>query len=162
MIPDLFNTPILDAGNPEWQAVVNRLPLSTAQKRVLVANPGGFTSANYQSLNAVDRDQAYREIQEPVSKDIVVAPAKRGRGALYRFSPELVRSRVWLEERVPKLCQFFEEFEKLTNEAYRRLFEVERHRAVHELRRLVDGGFLEQRGEKRGTHYVPGSALKER
>ena len=156
----LRNTPILEAGNPEWQSLVDRLPISIAQKRVLVANPGGFTSRDYQSLNRVDRDQAYREIQELVAKEVVISSGKAGRGARYRISPEISRSRAWLEERVPTLREFFAEHAKLTNASYRELFGVERYRAVRELQRLREAGVLRQKGEKRGAHYVLGPGLR--
>jgi ATP-dependent DNA helicase RecG len=155
----LRNTPIFNAGNPAWRAIIDRLPISTAQKRVLVAYPNGFVSADYQRLSSVNRDQAYREIQSLVSKGIVFPPGKPGRGALYRISPEIARARD-VHERLPKLREFFSREARLTNTSYRELFAVPRFQAGDELRRLCQARVLEPRGEKRGTHYVPGKALE--
>ena len=47
----------------------------------------------------------------------------------------------------------------LTNTDYRRIFGVTRYVAVAELRRLVEEGVLELRGERRGSHYVPGPQI---
>ena len=158
----LFNTPILDAGNPEWQAIVERLPIGTAQKRVLVANPGGFRSRDYQKLNNVDRDQAYSEIQDLIAQGIVVATGGRGRGAEYRVSPDLRSDRLWLEERLPGIREHLSASETLTNTGYRDLFDVGRYRAVHDLQKLCELGVLERRGTKRGAHYVAGPRLRRK
>ena len=70
----LRNEPIFAGVNAEWSASVRRLPLSLSQRRVLVAHPGGFTSEHYRTLNGVDRDDAYCEIQELVRLGLVAAP----------------------------------------------------------------------------------------
>jgi len=156
----LGNEPIFAGPTAEWQAMVSQLNLSVSQKRVLLAHPGGFSNEDYRALNHVDRDQAYREIQEMVAAGIVAPPSSAGRGAVYRPASELVQTRKWLESRVPRLQTFFASNDRLTNTDYRELFGVTRYVAVRELRRLVDEGILTSEGERRGAHYLPGSALQ--
>lgn len=66
----LRNEPIFAGPPTEWQAVVSQLPLTTSQKRVLLAHPGGFSNEDYRTLNNVDRDQAYKELQEMVAASV--------------------------------------------------------------------------------------------
>ncbi|MBI4605683.1 MAG: putative DNA binding domain-containing protein [Planctomycetes bacterium] len=155
----LCNTPILESGSPEWQGIVQRLPILTNQKRVLVGCPSGFTSGDYQRLNNVDRDQAYREIQDLVEQGIVVPPEKSGRGARYFVSPGLHKERLWLEERLPQLRAHFAVKSSLTNADYRATAGLPRGATVRELRRLVEAGVLAPRGAGRGAHYVRGRML---
>jgi hypothetical protein len=107
----------------------------------------------------MDRDQAYREIQEMVDSGILVPPKKPGRGARYHLSPGVLQAKLWIESRVPTLRRHFARHEILKNADYRELFGTARYRAVEELQRLVDDGYLVRRGEKKGTHYLPGPRL---
>jgi predicted HTH transcriptional regulator len=157
----LHNEPIFAGPAPEWQRLVSQLAISTPQRRVLLAHPAGFTNEDYRRLNQVDRDQAYREIQELVGKGILLPPESGGRGATYRLSPELHQARAWLESRVPRLRGHFRTADALTNTDYRRLFEVTRHTARRELRQLVQERYLELVGERRGARYLPGTALRD-
>lgn len=59
----LFNEPIFIGPSPAWNKLVGDLPISPAQKRVLLAHPGGFTNEDYRRLNRVDRDEAYRRLE---------------------------------------------------------------------------------------------------
>jgi ATP-dependent DNA helicase RecG len=156
----LFNTPIFETPSASWQGTVDTLALSTNQKRVLLAHPTGFTNEDYRYLTDLDRDQAYREIQELVAAGVVQPPAASGRGAVYRISPDLRNSVKWLERRIPKIRKALEAKGRLTNTAYRELFNVTRYTAVRELKRLVEEGFLELIGEKRGAHYLSGPKLR--
>ena len=156
----LHNVPIFAGPEPEWQRLVGQLAISTAQRRVLLAHPEGFTNEDYRRLNQVDRDQAYREIQELVGKGILLPPEAGGRGAVYRLSPEFHHARAWLESRVPRLRAHFRAAEVLTNSDYRQLFGVTRHMATRELRQLVQEAYLELVGERRGAKYLPGAALR--
>lgn len=155
----LYNRPILEAGSPGWQRMVDRLALRTSQKRVLVAFPEGFTNEDYRNLSGGDRDHAYREIQEMVAKGVVASPGSAGRGAVYRLSPALRDMRAWLEARIPAVQEHFQRHAKLTNRQYREIFGVTRHAATRELRALSMDGFLELAGQRRGAHYLPGPAL---
>jgi ATP-dependent DNA helicase RecG len=155
----LRNEPIFAGPSPEWAAIVDQLPLSTAQRRVLLAHPEGFTNEDYRRLNGIDRDQAYREIQEMVSLGLVLSAEASGRGAVYRVAPDLHETRAFLEARLPKLRAFLDQNPHLKNADYRALFAVTRQEAVRELRQLVQDGYLRMEGERRGARYVPGPGL---
>lgn len=157
----LRNEPIFSGPGTEWQHIVDTLRLSTAQKRVLLAYPNGFTNEDYRRVNQVDRDRAYREIQEMVTQGVVQAAKAHGRGAVYKISPELRDKRDFLVSRVSALRSYFTQRESLKNADYRMIFGVERNVAKAELKRLVDEGYLQLKGERRGAYYVPGPALLE-
>lgn len=154
----LRNTPVFEGPSVEWKQMVERLPLSTSQRRVLLAHPEGFTNEEYRELNKVDRDQAYREIQEMVTMG-VLTPKGHGRGASYHLSPELHATRAWLEGRLPALRTFFTAHQALKNADYRELFGVARPVATRELGRLVAQDYLIPEGERRGAKYRPGPRL---
>ncbi|MGQ0536804.1 MAG: ATP-binding protein [Methanobacteriota archaeon] len=156
----LHNEPVFEGPSPEWQRTVRSLPLNDRQRRVLLAQPQGFTNEDYRRLNrGVDRDEAYREIQEMVQLGIVTPPAAPGRGATYRLTPDLHQTKGWLESRVPPLNTYFKANEALKNADYRSVFNVTRETAKAELKRLVEEGYLVQEGERRGTRYLPGRLL---
>ena len=178
----LRNEPIFAGASAEWQATVRRLPLSLAQRRVLVAHPDAFTNEDYRRLNGVDRDEAYREIQEMVALGFVLPAEAPGRGAVYRIAREAAeraarryardvnaknaippahtgRAPAWLAERAAALRSYFAEHAFLKNADYRELFDLGRDAAVRELRRLVQEGYLRMEGERRGARYLPGPAL---
>lgn len=158
----LRNEPVFEGPSSEWQHLVQGLSLSVSQKRVLLAHPMGFTNEDYRRLNQVDRDQAYREIQEMVGLGAVAPPGAHGRGAVYRIAPDLHEQRVFLEARLPALRHYFGQRPALKNADYRGLFSATRETARHELGQLVELGFLDRRGERRGTHYVPGGVFPAR
>ncbi len=155
----LRNQPVFEGPSPEWSTLVRGLPLSVPQQRVLLAKPTGFTNEDYRTLNSVDRDQAYREIQELVSMGVVLAPDGPGRGATYRVSADLHEARLFLEARLPTLRDHFRAQPFIRNEGYRRLFGVSRYSAVRELRRLVDEGYLRLEGERKAARYEPQQLL---
>jgi len=157
----LRNEPIFTSPSLEWQNLVESLSLSVAQKRILIAHPEGFANADYQKLNSVDRDQAYREIQELVSLGIVLPAEAPGRGAVYHLAPDLLEARAFLQTRLSRLRQFFAGRPYLKNADYREMFELTRHGALRELRRLAEEGYLKLEGERRGARYVPGPAFRE-
>ena len=158
----LFNEPIFVGPSQEWKRLVQRLPVTSAQKRVLLAHPGGFTNEAYRKLNQVDRDEAYRQIQELVDGGILASTGAHGRGAVYRIAPDLHRARAFLETRLARLRQHFQSGMELKNADYREMFGLSRYAAVRELRRLVDEGILRIEGERRGARYLPGPALAPR
>ncbi len=157
----LRNEPIFTSPSPEWQNIVEALQLSVPQKRILIARPDGFANADYQKLNSVDRDQAYREIQELVSLGIVLPAEAPGRGAIYHVAPDLLEAKAFLQTRLARLRQFFARRPFLKNADYREMFELTRYGAVRELRRLTEEGYLLMEGERRGARYLPGPALRE-
>jgi predicted HTH transcriptional regulator len=100
------------------------------------------------------------ELQEMVATGVVLPPAAAARGAVYRLSPSLVQTRTWMERRIPTLQTFFRTHERLTNSEYRAMFNVTRHAAGRDLRRLAADSFLVMEGTRKGTYYRPGSLLK--
>ena len=126
------------------------------------AHPEAFTNEDYRELNGVNRDQAYREIQEMVRKGVITPAAAPGRGAVYRIAPDLEATLQFLESHLPTLREFFENRESLQNADYRRLFGVPRSTALRELQRLVELGCLRSSGQRRGTRYLPGSIMTGR
>jgi len=157
----LRNEPIFSGPSPEWKALVDALPVELPQKRALLAHPEGFSNGDYQTLNQVDRDEAYRQIQEIVARGVVRAAEKPGRGAVYRIAEDLLEQRAFLDRRVPKLREFFARRSRLKNADYRELFGLTRYASLRELRQLVDQGFLRLEGERRGAHYLPLAPLRE-
>jgi len=158
----LLNEPVFEGAVVEWKAIVEQLNLSINQKRALLAYPDGFSNEEYRSLSNLDRDQAYREINEMVSMVILQPPSSSGRGAFYHISSDLEKSRGWLAERLPRLEEFFNQHRSLKNSDYRCIFQVTRIKAFRELRRLVEEGILDKEGERKGTVYKPGPWFKER
>lgn len=156
----LLNQPVFEGASDEWQHLVKRLRLNAAQRRMLVAQPDGFTNEDFRRLNAVDRDRAYREIHELVQRGVVTPPPAPGRGAVYHVASDLRTARAWLEARVPKIRRFLAKNPHLKNADYRSLFGVTRTTALKELLRLVESGFLVMEGERRGARYRPGPALE--
>lgn len=149
----LRNEPIFSGPAPEWRVLVDELPVGIPQKRVLLAHPEGFTNREYQALNQVDRDEAYRQIQELISQGVVQAAERPGRGATYRLSRDLVAKRDFLGKRLPTLRRYFAKRRHLKNADYRELFGLTRHSSLRELKLLVDQGFLRLEGERRGALY---------
>lgn len=84
-------------------------------------------------LTGVDRDQAYRGIQELVTLGILEGAPSAGRGA----------------------------HDQLTNSEFCRLYGLTRFVAARELKRLVDDGYLLLSGSGRGAHYLPGPVLAQ-
>jgi len=153
----LRNEPIFVGPSPGWQKLVHGLSISPEQRRAVLAHPQGFTNEEYRRINDVDRDEAYRQIQELIDKGVVVASGK-SRGRRYRISSDLREARGFLESRLPKLREHFAHNATLKNADYRALFGVTRKVALKELQRLVAEGFLRGQGERRGAHYraLPG------
>ncbi|MDP2627914.1 MAG: hypothetical protein Q8Q58_13565, partial [Candidatus Rokubacteria bacterium] len=154
------NEPIFAGPSSEWQRIVQDLPLSVAQKRILLAHPEGFANADYQRLNGVDRDQAYREIQGMIGLGVIMPAEVPGRGAVYHVATDLREARAFLQMRVPRLREFFLRQVHLKNADYREMFAVTRDAATRELRRLAQEGYLRMEGERRGARYVPGPSLR--
>jgi len=148
----LSNEPVFVGPSDEWQRLVASLPISLSQRRVLLARPERFTNEDYRTLNQVDRDAAYREIQELVRVGIVLTSG-HGRSAVYRVDPRLQARRTFLETRLPRLREHFGREPHLTNAAYREMFELPRYNAVRELRQLVEEGLLRMDGQRRGAVY---------
>jgi ATP-dependent DNA helicase RecG len=156
----LKNEPVFEGPSSEWQHVVQGLRLSPGQKRVLLAKPEGFTNEDYRRLNDVDRDQAYREIQEMVELGVAASTGAHGRGAAYRVASGLHEARGFLESRLSVLRDHLNVRSWVTNADYRALFGVSRAGTKREIRRLVDAGFLRLEGLGRGARYLAGPSLR--
>jgi ATP-dependent DNA helicase RecG len=155
------NTPIFDAGSPEYVSFVRSLPLSDRQQRILAAlGREGFRSADYQDLNRVDRDTAYAEIRDLVERGIVTKTGARGRGATYKLDLTLAGEARLVVSRVGPLRRALAEHGRLSNTLYRELFGVTRRQATNELRLLCQRKALLPRGTKRGAHYLAGPMLE--
>jgi ATP-dependent DNA helicase RecG len=155
----LRNQPIFEGPSAEWKGIVERLGLTSSQKRVLLGHPDGFSNEDYRKLANLDRDHAYREIQDLIAMGVVQSSGAAGRGAVYYPSPNLLQTRTWLENRIPKLITYFQVHDEISNMEYRRLFDLSRYAAVRELKRLVEENFLKPGGAGRGAHYTMGTAL---
>ena len=156
----LRNEPTFTGPSQEWQDIVQTMPLSVSQKRILLARPEGFANEDYRHLNKVDRDQAYREIQDMISKGMVMPAEAPGRGAVYHIATDIRKAEAFLQMRLPRLREYFAARKYLTNAAFREMFQVARVRAVRELNRLVREGYLKLQGKGRGARYVPGPGLE--
>ncbi len=153
----LHNQPILETPDPEWVRFVEGLPLSHRQRRIMAAFPdGSFSNADYRGLNAVDRDQAYRDLKELEKLGLVAAVGRSGRGARYTVRREgaAPRQRPHTSEQV--LALRMEEEGSIQNGDYREAFGVDRRAALTALSELVTQGVLVRDGERRGTRYRPG------
>jgi len=150
----LINRPIFETPDPDWVRHVRDLPIAERQKRILAAYPPtstGFQSADYQKLNGVDRDTAYRELMELVELGLLAHPEKRGRGARY----ESVGLRGIAPSASDVLAKRMGVKGFIRNADYREIFGVDRAKATRALAGLVADGVLRQEGERRGTRYRP-------
>jgi ATP-dependent DNA helicase RecG len=161
MESSFLHAPELLVEGGEFKVTLRNEPVFVGQKRILIARPDGFSNEEYRTLNSVNRDQAYREIQQMVEQGILVAPEAHGRGAVYRLAPGLHETRTFLARRLPALRMHLATAGFLKNADYRTLFETTRFVALRELRRLVADGYLTPEGERRGARYVAGPALRQ-
>ncbi len=154
----LRNTPIFETADPEWARSVEQLDLNLRQKRILVARVGdAFTNGDYQTINQVDRDTAYKEIRQLVDVGLVERTGSAGRSVSYRVAqrePSLERS---ISEPVSVLQELMKRQGQLTNADMQHALGLSRNGALEVLRELVGQQVLEQQGSGRGAHYVQGS-----
>ncbi len=73
------------------------------------------------------------------------------------FTPDMLKAKRWIEQRVKKLGEFFAHHAFLKNANYQALFEVPRYRATAELQRLVGGG-LSAAGRRAARDALPARA----
>lgn len=155
----LRNEPIFEMGDPAWVARVRSLPINQRQQRVLVAHPEGFfASGDYQSLNQVDRDTAYREQAHLVERGFLEPPARKGRGARYRVVSEAIAGGEGRKDASPKglLAASMAREGSIRSKTYQEAMGVSRQRASRELSRLVEQGVLIPEGERGGRRYLRG------
>ncbi len=154
----LRNEPAFEGPSTAWKRAVDALGVSTSQKRALLLHPTGFTNEDYRKLNGLDRDQAYREIQDLLSRGVVTRQGKGGRGTSY-VAVRPGAGDAGVDARLQALRDHFAVEPALSNAQFRALFEVTRHVATRELRRLVDEGKLVLEGARKATRYRPGPRL---
>ena len=154
----LFNQPIFETPDPAWERYVRGLPVNTRQMRILVAHPSGsFTNAQYQALNQVDRDAAYREIQELVGMGLLEASGLGGRGARYRVvaGQRAEPPSGDATGRAPLVARMKSQgYIKATD--VREVLGVDRHRATVLLAAWVKQQVVVPEGRTAGVRYRPG------
>ncbi len=157
----LLKEPVFATAGPGWGYVVRRLPVTSDQKRILFARPDGFSHVDYQKLNAVDENEAKWRVQELVEKDIAFRDFNTpGDVTMCYLSAELDEARFLLEDRVPGLRKHFQKDPWLRSTHYRALFKADTRTTGHELRKLVELGFLRVEGQRRGARYLPTAGLR--
>lgn len=116
-----------------------------------------FSNADYRSLNAIDRDTAYRELHDLAQRKLIQVIGN-GAGARYRVLRESVSVPSVKEPRSPRerLIARMTEVGFVTNVDYRDAFTVDRNTAKLALARWLAAGILAKEGERRGTRYLPG------
>ncbi len=154
----LFNQPIFETPDPAWERYVRGLPANTRQMRILAAHPSGsFTNAQYQALNQVDRDVAYREIRVLMDLGLVTASGLVGRGARYRVAQAGASPVTAKQGPREVLARRMTQKGFITNGDYREVFGLDESRAKRALARLVESGVLVSQGERRGRRYLGGA-----
>jgi ATP-dependent DNA helicase RecG len=152
----LRNEPIFEGGDPAWTAAVRALPVGVRQKRALVAFADReFTSGDYQTLNQVDRDLAYRELQSLEEHGLLEADGAT-RGRRYKVKKPAVGAAGRPLTPLRRLIERMNDAGRITNSDYRDAFDVGRAEARRALAELVEREVLQLVGERRGAHYVPG------
>jgi predicted HTH transcriptional regulator len=135
---------------------VRELPLHVRQRRALVAfHDRTFQSGDYQELNRVNRDVAYRELQELEGKHLVIRNSE-ARGRIYSVPKSVLEEASGALSALQRVIATMEAAGKLTNSDLREMSGVDRSAASRALAELVQSGHLVQQGERRGVHYVPG------
>lgn len=150
----LFNEPVTGAMRPGWSHLLGTLPISDGQRRMLLTRPTGFTPRDYQKVNGTSEDEAMRRLRDLCEKGIAErGPGGGGSPPSFSVVPALETDARFLETRFPRLREYFSRKPTLQNADYRVLFEVDRHNALRDLRRLVTLGVLMARGTGRSTRY---------
>jgi ATP-dependent DNA helicase RecG len=150
----LFNEPNWDLHGPGWGHFVAWLRITDDQKRILLLRPHGFTQGDYERLNAVTPEEAAMQIRDLVSRGLVGdLPADEDSPPTFAIPPNKEEVRVFLNDRIPRLRDHLRREPSMKNADYRALFQLDRHRALRELRQLVRLGVLVETGIGRGTRY---------
>ncbi len=158
----LRNAPAYSPAGPGWKRIVGKMEIDPEQKRILLACPDGFTRDEYCRLNEAGITEARRRLRELVEKNIV-EPVSSGAGkpATYYLTADLDARRWFLEDRVPKLREYFRGQSGLRNTDYRTLFDTSYAVARRELLGLAEDGFLRVVGQGRGQRYLPALGLRD-
>lgn len=156
----LRNTPIYDSQTQRWLQKFAEYPLNRRQRRILAyarQHGNAFTNRAYQKTNQVDRDMAYREIQEMIRLGIVVRSS--GRYSRKYFVTESPAPSP-IPEDLKAIFSILSSQGYVTNKGLREIWGVSRFVAWKRMGKLVEEGFLKQTGKKKGTRYYPTDRLK--
>ena len=151
----LRNTPVFEGRRPEWISFVRHLPLNIRQQRILAKNErGSFRSGEYQALNDLGRDQAYKELRAMVEAGYLEAPELPGQGAVYQVKVSLGDPESGRSDPRQRLRVRMEDRGFLKNQDYQDCFEVNGPAATRALGDLVAGKVLVRKEGAR--RYQPG------
>jgi ATP-dependent DNA helicase RecG len=157
----LRNEPIFKTTDPTWVRAVRSLPLNTRQKRALIVLADrDFTNGDYQELNKVDRDEAYRELRELALQGLVDATGRAG-GTAYRVRKQTAPPAA-PPTPVEVLGARLDATGQITNADYREAFGVGRVQAWTVLSGWVRQGVLTLEGSGRTARYRRGPAWPPR
>ncbi len=156
----LRNTPIYDLQTQRWLQQFAEYPLNQRQRRILAyAHQHGhaFTNRAYQKVSEVDRDLAYREIQEMIKVGIVARPSGRYSRTYFVVEPSAPPP---IPEELTAIADVLSSRGYVVNKNLRAAWGVSRFTAWKRVKKLVEEGFLRQEGQKGGTRYYPTERLK--
>jgi ATP-dependent DNA helicase RecG len=151
----LRNEPIFASSDPAWVRTVQGLSIDPRQKRALIRfAEGELSNGEYQTMNGVDRDQSYRELQQLVEMGLL-APSGQGKGMRYHVvragaSPATTANPLDVLKARMREAGF------ITNADYRAAFGGGRDAARTVLQAWVQDGRLVMSGERKGARYQPG------
>ena len=153
----LRNEPIFTGRDPKWTAHVRDLPINLRQKRALVAfsDARSFQSTDYQQLNQVDRDVAYRELQR-LHRSGLIERQGQGKGTHYKVPVRPFPPIAETGASAGTLARLMADDGFVTNASCRQAFGVEREEARTALAQLVERGVLVLVGERKGARYERG------
>jgi len=156
----LHNTPIYDLQTQHWLQQFADHPLNQRQRRILAyarQHGNAFTNRAYQKVNEVDRDLAYREIQEMIRLGIVTRSSGRYSRTYSVVEPSTAKP---IPDDLTPILDILSTQGYVTNKDLREVWGVSRFVAWKQVSRLVEEGFLQQKGERKGTKYYPTDRLK--
>jgi len=151
----LRNAPIYDLQTQKWLGQFADYPLHQRQRRILAyarQHGNAFTNRVYQKVSEVDRDLAYREIQEMIRMGIVARPSGRYSRTYFVVEPS---APLPIPEELTSIADILSSQGYVVNKDLRAAWGVSRFVAWKRAKKLVGEGFLRQEGEKSGTRYYP-------
>jgi ATP-dependent DNA helicase RecG len=157
----LRNTPVYDLQTQRWLQQFADYPLNERQRRIMAyAHQHGdaFTNRAYQKVSEVDRDLAYREIQEMVRLGLVARPSGRYSRTYFVVGPTAVEL---ISDGLRTILDILSARGYVTNRDLRQAWGVSHSTAWYRVKELINEGFLRQVGEKRGTRYYPTDKLQD-
>ena len=152
----LRNTPIFQATDSRWSQAVRELAIPVAEKRALVAlKDRDFANEDYRDLNRVDRDTAYRELQDLIDRGLIHQTGS-GAGTRYRVVTGALTHLATTPRPIELFVKRMESAGFVTNADYREVFGVERYEAKLALARWTTASILLREGERRAARYRAG------